>query len=184
MINFTAKKRHFQGVTEAFMSLDNIQMPSILIQELYKRTLVSLDDSKTEPTVDNKLQWPILGKNKKKVLLLINQKATAFLSDPDLNFLLGILSACQLSMEDVALVNAAHAEKLAYENIMSLLSPSKIIFFGIEPYELSFPLQFPHYKVQPYNNQQYLSAPALSVLSADKEQKMLLWNCLKMMFAI
>lgn len=166
------------------MSLDNIQLPPVLMQDLYKKSLIDLDSRQkktAEPATGN---WPFLGKNERSIVLIVNEKDTAFLSENDLSFLMGVLSACKLSMADVALLNLFKVPGMNYEGLMKQFSPSKVIFFGVEPTDVDFPLQFPQYKLQNYNNQTYLCAPALSVLAAQKEQKILLWGCLKTMFSI
>ena len=59
-----------------------------------------------------------------------------------------------------------------------------IFLFGLDVSELALPLQFPHYQVQQFNNQVYLSSASLIELQANKEEKMRLWNCLKKIFAL
>ena len=166
------------------MSLDNIQIPAVLVQDMYKRSLVDLDTNQQKTTSAKKAEWSFLGRNEKSVLLIVNEKDTAFLEDDDLKFLMGVLTACKLSMADVALVNFFKCPDLNYEGIGKQFKPDKIIFFGVEPTELDFPLQFPQYKLQQYNNQTYLCAPTLKTLAAQKDQKVLLWGCLKTLFSV
>jgi hypothetical protein len=166
------------------MSLDNIQMPPILVQNLYRRSLVALDSDQQESEPVHKPAFNFLGKNERSILLIVDVDGTAFLPDQDLSFLMGVLSACKITMADVALVNKKNSPGLAYDTIMEEFKPGKIIFFGVQPANLDFPLQFPEYKLQNYNSQVYLSAPDLSTISSQKDQKVLLWNCLKTMFEI
>ena len=166
------------------MSLDNIQITPDLIQGLYKKTLVDLDTQQAKTDLLNENQWIFLGKNEKNILIIVNEKDTAFLKDEDLNFLMGILSACNLSMVDIALMNYFKKQDMTYLMLMDKFAPEKIIFFGLEPAALDFPLQFPHYQLQKYNHQTYLSAPTLGILAKNIQQKKQLWNCLKNLFPI
>jgi hypothetical protein len=166
------------------MSLDNIQLSPVMMQDMYKRSLVDLDTDQQKPAETNTEGWPFLGKNEKSIVLIVNEKDTAFLPENDLNFLMSILGACKVSMGDVALINRFKIPAMNYDGIMQQFSPSKVLFFGVEPADIDFPLQFPHYKLQNYNNQTYLCAPPLSILAAQKEQKILLWGCLKTLFEI
>ena len=166
------------------MSLDNIQLPSIVIQELFKHSLTSLE---TEHAIEENLPsspFSILGKNKKNIVLLISNEETLYLPDEELNFLLGILSACQLTMEDVGILNIKKNKAVTYNSISQGLKAEKIFLFGVDPAEIALPLAFPHYQVQRYNNQTYLSAPLLSSFKNDKTEKGKLWNCLKQIFSI
>ncbi len=166
------------------MSLDNIQMPPVLVQDLYKKSLVELDSIQQNTIAASNPEWPVLGANSKWILLIVNEKDAAFLPEEDLAFLMRILTPCNLSMSDVAILNYSRIPGMQYEEMMKRFSPDKIIFFDVDPANLGFPLHFPHYKVQQYNNQSYLCAPSLKILSAQKDQKLLLWNCLKIMFSL
>ena len=164
------------------MSLDNIQLPATLIQGLYTKPLYDLKTG--EPAVDltKTLPFSYLGNNQKKVVILVRSSDAIYLPDDELNFLLGILTACKLSMADIALINVLKNTSLQYKDVTEQLNAEKILLFGIDPGELGLPLQFPLYQVQNYNNQVYLSSESLNSLQTDKEEKMKLWNCLKKVF--
>jgi hypothetical protein len=84
------------------MSLNNFQLSPFLIHQLYKKTLVEMAII-NPPIKDDKNNTPsFLGKNEKQILLVVNEDETVFLSDTDLNLLVGILSACKLTLADVA----------------------------------------------------------------------------------
>lgn len=166
------------------MSLDNIQLSPTLIQSLYSKSLYDLraDISGLDAAETNSISF--LGSNQKKIILLVNAARAIYLPDEELNFLLGILTACKLSMADIALVNIAKTPELDYVVITEQLKAEKIILFGLQAAALQLPLQFPHYQIQQYNNQLYLSAASLADLQKDKEEKMKLWNCLKNIFSL
>lgn len=166
------------------MSLDNIQLPAIVLQDLFKNSLIDLNDGKALLQVAEVPAFAFLGKNEKRIAIIVNDANTIYLPDEELNFLMGILSACKLSMADVALVNISKASSLSYTEIEEQLHAEKILLFGVTPAQLQLPLQFPNYQIQKYNNQVYVAAPALNVLQGDKEEKTKLWNCLKQVFAI
>ena len=166
------------------MSLDNIQLPVIVLQDLYKNSLVELDSGKVENTIEKSAGIPFLGNNERQVTIIANDTTSIYLPDEELNFLMGVLSACKLSMADVALVNIAKAGALTYSKIEEELNAGTILLFGVEPAQLQLPLQFPQYQIQKFNNQVYLAAPALTIIAADKAEKTRLWNCLKQIFSI
>ena len=109
---------------------------------------------------------------------------TLYLPDEQLNFLLGILSACGLTMEDVAIVNTKKNRNLTYKAIELELKGASILLFGVSAAQINLPIEFPHYQVQSFNNQTYLAAPVLQEIQNSKEEKTKLWNCLKQFFAI
>ncbi len=166
------------------MSLDNIQLPAMILQGLYSKSLYDLE---TDKSVSDHIQpgnIASLGSNQKKIAILVNSTAAIYLPDEELNFLLGILTACKLSMADIALINSAKNPGLDYVAITEQLKAEKIFLFGLDADVIALPLQFPHYQVQQFNNQVYLSSVALNELQANKDEKMKLWNCLKKIFSL
>jgi hypothetical protein len=186
------------------MSLDDIKLSPFLVKKLFENSLI--DDGVSSTSVSNAEtakdeEKPIsdkinvtkkgnfdtikyLGKNVKNILLIVDEKDHAFLGDDELSFLMNILNACTISMQDVALVNASNNANVVYENLNSQFEPRIVLFLGTEPQLLNFPVQIPQYKIQAYNNQQYLCAPSLQKLASDKEEKKKLWLVLKVMFGI
>jgi hypothetical protein len=184
------------------MGLDNIKLSPFLMKELYEKDLVENDAIKKpiltsekakdsekaieDGTIKKEIIGSIkyLGKNEKNILLLIHRETHAFLDDDALSFLMSILNACGLSMQDVALVNVHNDEDAVYEKLNAQFEPSKIIFFDTAPHLLNFPVKIPMYKIQHYNNQLYLCAASLSTLIQNKAEKTQLWTCLKIMLEL
>jgi DNA polymerase III psi subunit len=166
------------------MSLNNIELPSITLQSLYAKSLVELKTSahSAEAVIGSSLN--ILGRNLKRIVIVVRNVDVAFLQDDELNFLLGILAACKLNMDDVCILNMVKNPAADYHIIGSELSADKIILFDVDPAEIKLPLSFPYFQVQRYNGQTYLSSPSLTDLQHDKAEKTKLWNCLKQIFSI
>lgn len=166
------------------MSLDNIELPPFLIQELYKNSLIEFESPQPVEEIEVKASIPILGNNCNKIIIVVENNEAAYLPDNQLNFLLEILSACKLTMEDVAIINIYKNIAITYKTITIELKAEKIILFGVTPAQLHLPVAFPPYQIQPYNNQTYVAAAMLADIESDKTEKTKLWNCLKQIFAI
>lgn len=166
------------------MSLDNIQLPPATIAALYRKTLIEPKGELPSEKKGNISSISILGKNQKGVLIIVQNADVAYLPDDELNFLMGILNACKLNMDDAGIINLQKNEGADYKSISAELRAEKIFLFGIGEQAIKLPLSFPHYQVQKYNNQVYLTAPALRELQNDKAEKTKLWNCLKQIFSI
>ncbi len=166
------------------MGLDNIQLPPIALQELYKYSLIDLqNDPKTVEKASVK-QFCTLGNNKNHILILVESTETLYLPDDQLNFLMGILAACNLTMEDVAILNIKKNTGVTYKTVTNELKSEKLFLFGVTPGQIELPLDFPNYQVQSYNHQLYLTAPSLVHFHDNKVEKTRLWNCLKQIFYI
>jgi hypothetical protein len=164
------------------MSLDNIQLPPIVLQHLYKKTLVDLNNNASDADTTKNTGLHFLGENKQHITILVAETDAIYLPDASLNFLLGILGACKLTMAHVALVNLERNPPLDYATLQQELATKICVLFGVLPSQLQLPLGFPLYQIQKFNNQQYLAAPPLIQLLQDKAEKTKLWNCLKTLF--
>ena len=165
------------------MSLDNIHLPTNIIQVLFSKSLYDLADDKTVTAINPTGSIMYLGNNKKNILILVDSPEAVYLPDEELNFLMGILTACGLSMSDIALINYSKNNGLHYTDLTKLLNGEKILLFGLDPEKLGMPLQFPKYQIQNFNSQVYLASVTLKELQIDKEEKLKLWNCLKKVFS-
>lgn len=166
------------------MSLDNFQMPPFVATELYKNYLVDVESE--TPTIKTLEERPLthLGIYHKNILVIVNQDGVEYLDDGDKKFLIDILGACKLTLDDLALVNYNGNPGLSYQQIQKVFKPEIILCLGIGPETLKFPLEFPQYQVQRYNQQVYLHTPSLKMLAEDKNAKRQLWECLKKIFTI
>ena len=166
------------------MSLDNIQLPDTILQGLFGKCLYDLEPHKSVLSDMPASEISFLGNNQKKIIILVNSEAAIYLPDDELNFLLGILTACKLSMADIALVNLAKNPDINYSFLTDQFKADKVFLFGLNAGVIALPLEFPHYQVQQFNNQVYLSSVSLNEMQANKEEKMKLWACLKKIFSI
>ena len=166
------------------MSLDNIQLPSIVIHDLFRNCLVELNSDEGIESKNNTNALSYLGANKENILILINNPDAIYLSDKHLNFLIGILAACKFTLADVAIINLSKTPAINYTRINEELSPRVTLLFGVSPLQIELPFDVPLFQVQQFNQRSYLVAPALNEVEADKELKRHLWVKLQQIFDI
>lgn len=166
------------------MSLDSIQLPPLVLQQLFTHSLIDLKNAPQPEDKSVTKQFLTLGNNRKRVLILVQSDETLYLPDDQLNFLLGILSACNLTMEDVAILNIKKNASVTYKTVTDELQSEKLLLFGIQPNQIELPVNFPPYQIQQFNNQVYLTAPQLSDFHENKAEKTKLWICLQQIFNI
>jgi len=92
-----------------------------------------------------------------------------------------------MNIGDVAIVNH-HTAPVLITPLRRQLQPVHILLFGVDPTTIRLPINFPEFKLQPYDQCTYLSAPALQQLVGNSaESKLLkskLWVCLKTLFDV
>lgn len=163
------------------MSLNKIHLTSKLLADLYPNALIESTITTSVPDFQPVIY---LGNHEKKILLLVTNNNFPFLPDNELSFLTNILSACKLSLADVAIMNIAKWKPDEVEKAIVQLGSKNIILFGIEPLSAGLPINFPPYQLQHFNKRTYLCTPVLQDLENDKSLKLKLWNCLKVLFSI
>lgn len=165
------------------MSLQNIKLPVAVIADLYTLPLIQLTSKKRDETSSSPV-IKFLGSNQKQITILVNVTDAPFLPDKTFNFLAGILSACKLTVADVAIINLNQLTEKNYTFIQQTTAPSAMLLFGVTTSEVVLPLQFPHFQLQRYGNVTYLAAPALEEIESDKTIKAKLWGNLKSLFQL
>lgn len=161
------------------MSLNNINLPSTLLVDLYANVLVECDAmNMPEPP-----KAVYLGKAQKGILIVVANQDAPFLSDTERAFLTSVLTACQLSIADTAIVNFSR-DKKSYAEWGSFLNINTTLLFGVSPIDFGLPINFPDFQVQEFSKSTYIAAPSLLSLEKDKELKKSLWVSLKKHFGL
>ncbi len=167
------------------MDLNHIELPASTVTELYRSSLVIPAEKKADIPVEEGTSTPKwLGNNKKNVVLLVHHAEAIHLPDADLELLTSILTACKLSLEDVAILNLEPLQAFDYKNAQQLFKPKQLILFGIEPSSIGLPLSFPHFQIQGYQQTSYLYSPPLALVGSDRTLKTSLWQSLKLLFKL
>ncbi len=163
------------------MSLDNIQLSNEICVILYSRNLIKDFESNHGINSKKKIKIESLGENQRNVLFIVNDSTHKFLPDEEMELLTRLVSACQLSLADIALVNF-HSNKYNYQQYNDQFQPKKILIFGVKNANLELPFDIPHFQVQQFQQQFYLTAPSLNALLNNTALKKELWASLQKLF--
>ncbi len=142
---------------------------------------------KLEESAAPAIKTPVnrLGGFGKSVLVILNDAEAVHVSDAELDLLVKMLAAVDLSLADIALVNMA-TQPISLPELQEELPASATILFGVEPSSVGLPMRFPYFQVQKWNNAVFLYSPSLrqmnTVSAGQNEQKRNLWNALKQIF--
>jgi len=166
------------------MSLDNFQISVGLTTELYKNSLVALDTPQVKSNSLKPLSLNFLGKNQKQILILVNDNEAVYLNDADTALLTGILNACKLNFNDIALLNLSQLSEIDISLLQDNFNPKVMITFGINLTSIEIEQQFEYYVVNKMKSMTFLNAASLTQIGKNVEEKKLLWNCLKSIFSI
>lgn len=161
------------------MSLNNVRLTPGLLADLYGNVLVE-----TTATAAPEAVLKTLGGNAKNILIVVKREDQIILPQPELSFLTSILTACKLGLEDVAILNWNHAGDNGHKDVLHRFESRFVLLFDVTPLQFGLPMDFPPFQVQPFDNRQYLFAPALQKIQEHKGIKTELWSALKKMFLL
>jgi hypothetical protein len=161
------------------MSLNDISLPSQLVADLYQHALVG----DTATAMPQKKPISFLGKAGKGILIVVNKPDVPYLPDNELSFLTKVLTACQLGLMDVAIVNWSSSQEDA-KVIISQFNARSVILFDVEPAQFSLPSDLPMYSVHATAGTKIVVAPSLKEIESSKEAKGQLWAALKELFGV
>jgi hypothetical protein len=188
------------------MSLNDIHLPSALLEGLYGRSLVLTElagarlqvteekpvipaagKDQKEKTAPPTLAW--LGNNQRQVTVIVQNAGFTHLPDNDLELLTAMLKACGMSLNDVAVHNFDPKNAVVGKDIVSELKSKTVLLFGVSPESFGLPIQFPAFQVQQHAGITYLYTPALAYFQEGdageiKQRKSDLWVCLRTIFGI
>jgi hypothetical protein len=165
------------------MGLNDIQLPPIVVCNLYKDCLIDMDYD-TEKSIEKSNKIKFLGGNRRHILLLVDDADISFLPNDQLDFLSGILSACRLNMSDVGIVNLNALTNPDRPNIPDFMDAEIVILFGIESLVLGLPFKIPDFQVQQFKNRTYLFVPRLNAIKNNTDLKRKFWESLKNIFSL
>ncbi|HEX8547393.1 MAG TPA: hypothetical protein VF691_10560 [Cytophagaceae bacterium] len=130
----------------------------------------ALEPVKTAPSTE---PIPSIGNNKKRILIITHHLKSS-LGGSEKDFLIKILGALKLSLEDVAIINS---DNLNFEDLIKTFTPSFMLAFT-NANNIGF-LNDNKYYFSTVKSIQLLRADELSSIENDKSKKTLLWNALK-----
>lgn len=125
-----------------------------------------------------------LGGNQKNILVVVNYDNVVHIPDEELEFLTSILKACQLSLDDVAIVNTNNFPGDGYKEYAQKFSSRIVLLFGVDPVSFDLPVNFPEFQVQSLTNTTFLYSPTLSECGTNKLLKSKLWVSLQRIFGL
>lgn len=119
-----------------------------------------------------------LGKNKRNILLLVNDSENDVSTEKGNELLRNIVKAIRLTANDFALVNYAKYPDAKYSELNAFFSNRVMFSFGVSAQELGLVLQ-PFNEVVQMEDTSLIFCHDLDQLSGDQQGKKMLWNSLK-----
>lgn len=165
------------------IEVESKTLPSLKDEEIELKEELLLTEIKEEITIPDAISTPqtdfkYLGENNKYILIIVKEPEADFLRSVDLTFLLKILSAIKLTLDDVAIINTEKNEALDFDSLKNFFAFTKIITFGINPKLLQIDTAVAN-KISIFKNTPILGTWDLPKLQADTSKKTIFWNELK-----
>lgn len=124
----------------------------------------------------------IFGKNRRNLLILVEDHQNVVMERADGLLLKDILKALDFTFEDVAIVNICHCREEVDWEVVRKIPFNTLFSFGITHPQLSFTQALAPYELEKSGEKKFLLADKLSVLRSNRSRKIALWNLLKQIF--
>ena len=132
-------------------------------------------------------QIKYLGEHLKQVTIIVKDELAVYLNENDLTLLSSILSACKLTLADIALINVAQ-QKLSLHEILNILPSKLVMIFDVSSTTLKIKLPTTLYKSIQLGDTYLLFSNSLSLMQGGdqsaKLEKGKLWAILKQLFQL
>jgi hypothetical protein len=122
--------------------------------------------------------YKYLGENNKYILILVDQAGDETIKPDSLRDLTSILTARQLELRDVAILNRNHYPDSNFGSLKQFFAFQKLILFGINPAELGLPSVAGNTRTV-IEGTTILATFSFDEMQADRNKKILFWNAMK-----
>jgi hypothetical protein len=161
------------------MSLNDIILNQQQMEDLFKQHLYQIE-AQSNDAEESSLR--VKGEMHAGILWLIYQEDTAFLNEADTTLLHKILQACQLTPDQIGLVNY-YNQTQSIDEISEKLNAKSVIITGVPIQKNSFS-DLPLYEVAEKNSRKIMCTDSFGTIGTDKNLKVRLWNGLRQIFNI
>ncbi|MEO6914534.1 MAG: hypothetical protein ABI151_01905 [Chitinophagaceae bacterium] len=171
------------------MSFQAEKLPAPLIVDLYKSTLVLDQEIKTNKDAGNpvkKTGIDFKGKNGKSVAVLVCCRQKFSETSSEILFLLKILRACNLGIEDIALIDVMGVS-MSLEDFVTDFKPSRVLLFSSTLNKTDIPKSL-CFEIEKVGNAEVVYAPEVHTMQSEGNEavqlKKKLWIVLKHFFNV
>lgn len=165
------------------MDLNKLQLTPATIQNLYRGSVVKVQEFYTQEEESAPRKPVVMGKNNQNILFLTNNDQHPFCSDEEMELLTNLLGACKLTLDDIALVNG-NGGIHSYKDLQDQLRMHTVVSFGIPCKELQLPFEIPQFQPYSFADCRWLFAPQLHHFLDNPALKRQLWAGLKNIFSL
>lgn len=127
-------------------------------------------------------KYPVLGENKKGLILLVSLPDQAFSTLPKNEFLNKILGAIKFTPNDVGYVNAALTKPVNIHDLGKEVNLNSLIVFGKNILDMTSDSKVSYYKPASIGRTPLLIVEELELIEQDVNKKKQLWAALQPMF--
>jgi hypothetical protein len=148
---------------------------------------IQIETEKNHTPISDLGQIKYLGEHLKQVTIIVKDELAVYLNENDLTLLSSILSACKLTLADIALINVAQ-QKLSLHEILNVLPSKLVMIFDVSSTTLKIKLPTTLYKSIQLGDTYLLFSNSLSLMQGGdqsaKLEKGKLWAILKSLFQL
>ncbi len=133
-----------------------------------------------EPAPERRRDFVFLGKNKRNILILVNDEQHEVSTEQGRELLKNLVKAINLTGADFALLNYSAYQETSFEELQQYFSSKVLFAFGVRAAQLGLPYEDQNSLIM-HEGIKMIFSSNLDQLSSDMPGKKVLWSCLKQM---
>jgi DNA polymerase III psi subunit len=133
-----------------------------------------------EPAPERRKDFVFLGKNKRNILILVNDEQNEVSTEQGRELLKNIVKAINLTGADFALLNYSAYPGTTFEQLQQYFSTQVLFAFGVRSAQIGLQYEDQNSLIM-HEGIKMIFSSNLDQLSADMQGKKALWACLKQM---
>jgi len=158
--------------------VEEIAIVAPLATQAGQESPVSSIVEEPKPTFDKKVEFEYLGKNQKRILILVNDDTNKVSSVQGTELLRKLVKAIELTNNDFALVNYANYTSASFEDLKSFFKCKLVLSFGVATQTLGLAEQ-PLHQLFVADDIKFVFTKNLHDLDTDQLSKKMLWGSLQ-----
>lgn len=157
---------------------ENLVAGSIPLMPVIKPQIPALVAQPAASPVQQPAEFKFLGKNKRNILILVNDEHNEVSDEPGRELLRKIVKSVNLSANDFALLNYAGCKGTGFKQLQEYFSCALVFAFGVTPAELSLPAH-PEHSIVSEEGVRMIFSAELRILDKNAAGKKALWGSLQ-----
>lgn len=160
-------------------AVENLVAEPVVAVPLIKQEIPMISVQAVSPTSQRAIEFRFLGKNKRNILILVNDEQNEVSDEAGRELLRKIVKSINLTANDFALLNYAGYKGTGFKQLQEYFSCNLVFAFGVTPTHLAIDAAHPQHAIVFEGSVKMIFSAELRTLDRNPAGKKALWGSLQ-----